>query len=156
MRSLGVFSPYAEDVEEATCHSAGDEVCTTAQYITHLNQTARCGIRHWRLPTSLELFNLFDFGETGEEAQALSVSYFPQQSQNEDYSGHTWTSAVSYMNYSLLMANGSHSYRFISHLGLAKGEVSVIEIYDQNKEADSGSSLLLPVRMVANPVENQE
>lgn len=90
------------------------------------------------------------------EAQALSVSYFPQQSQNEDYSGHTWTSAVSYMNYSLLMANGSHSYRFISHLGLAKGEVSVIEIYDQNKEADSGSSLLLPVRMVANPVENQE
>ncbi|MBJ7018666.1 hypothetical protein JG655_18385, partial [Vibrio cholerae] len=87
------------------------------------------------------------------EAQALSVSFFPQQTQNEDYSGHTWTSALSHTNYTPSLGDGIRNYKIISHLGLDKGELIILEIYDQNKEAGAGSSLLLPVRMVADPVE---
>ncbi|PAR35438.1 Lcl domain-containing protein [Vibrio metoecus] len=152
----GRFSPYADDLAEATCRSAGDALCTTAQYIEHLNQTARCGIRQWRLPTNAELFNLFDFGDMGEDAQALSVAYFPQQSQNQDYSGHTWTSALSHTNYALSLSECVKNYKIISHLGLSKGELSILEVYNQDQAADAGSSLVLPVRMVADVVEVEE
>lgn len=103
-----------------------------------------------------ELFNLFDFGDMGEDAQALSVVYFPQQSQNQDYSGHTWTSALSHTNYALALSEGVRNYKIISHLGLNKGELSILEVYNQDQVADAGSSLVLPVRMVADVVEVEE
>ncbi|AXN34406.1 DUF1566 domain-containing protein [Vibrio coralliilyticus] len=148
----GKFEPFADDVTAAKC--SGDNICTTEQYVAHLNTQKVCGISTWRLPTFGEFYNLIDFGETtkapDDRVYGLDTTYFPHQSVNSEFAeGEVWTSTEFYTEYENIKTAGSMYIQVAQTRGSTRGVTYGIEIYSDQVAADSGSSWQLPIRLVA-------
>lgn len=155
------FKPFSKDVELAGCKDAGDEVCTTSQYVQYINKQSLCGITGWRLPTYRETYDLLDFGEqtlfapNDEYAKynvyGFNVKYFPQQTIGSPYLGY---GAFGIATLSLRMASsqlidGEIYFPAIVSRGKDRGTISYVEIRSSNTSAGADDSYQFPIRLVA-------
>jgi len=157
----GQVTTYKEDLAEATCVDSKDSICSTQDYVEHVNKIELCGKSDWRLPTGYEFYSLIDFGETkvneDGDIYGLTVKYFPNQSKGGNYTnaGSVWTQTVSNPNTAAQNIKGAISIRAIGTLGNSRGEVSFSEIYTDRVDPDNpdnpyiSDSYLYPVRLVS-------
>ncbi|MBO7911116.1 DUF1566 domain-containing protein [Vibrio sp. G41H] len=153
----GVVTPYDQDVDLATCKTKGDEVCTTQDYVEHINSINLCGKSDWRLPTFHEFYNLLDFGETETnsdgKAYGLTYKYFPHQTAGIDYTsyiGSVWNQSIIYNQYSNTTVDGGFYYNEIGTLGGDRGYISALEIYSGDVDSsDNYDSYQFPARLVS-------
>tara|TARA_Y100001956_G_scaffold74453_1_gene81548 strand:+ start:1432 stop:2859 length:1428 start_codon:yes stop_codon:yes gene_type:complete len=150
----GVIDPYYEDIDVLGCRDS-DNICTTEEYVNYLNTEAVCGLTNWRLPTSHEVYNLIDFGETqtdeSNNVYGFTKQFFPLQSIASYYeTGVIWTKFASFSEYSdQAWANG-HFFNAIETRGASRGSISPQEIYTSESPADSGDSYQFAIRLVAD------
>ncbi|MFT7682932.1 MAG: hypothetical protein ACI935_002418 [Moritella dasanensis] len=151
----GKVMPYKEDLALATCVDSKDSICSTQDYVEHINEIKLCGKSDWRLPTGYEFYNLIDFGETKVDGDGdvygLTVKYFPNQSVGSEYLefGNVWTQAVSYTIYTPNNIKGAVSYSLIGTNGAERGEQSPYEIYTDKVSDDNNDSYTFPTRLVS-------
>lgn len=152
----GKVTPYDQDVDMATCKAKGDAVCTTQDYVEHINSINLCGKSDWRLPTFHEFYNLLDFGETeahtNGKAYGLTYKYFPHQSIGGEYTeiGSVWNKSIIYNQYSNTTVNGGFYYNEIGTLGGDRGYISSLEIYSGDVDSsDNYDSYQFPARLVS-------
>ncbi|MCG6310323.1 DUF1566 domain-containing protein [Vibrio alginolyticus] len=155
------FKPFSKDVELAGCKDAGDEVCTTSQYVEYINKQSLCGITGWRLPTYRETYDLLDFGEqtlfapNDEYAKynvyGFNVKYFPQQTIGSPYLGYGafWHSDFKFTNASSQLIDGEIYFPAIVSRGKDRGTISYVEIRSSNTSAGADDSYQFPIRLVA-------
>ncbi|HDM8044263.1 TPA: DUF1566 domain-containing protein [Vibrio campbellii] len=155
------FKPFSKDVELAGCKDAGDEVCTTSQYVEHINKQSLCGISGWRLPTHRETYDLLDFGEQtlfapNDEHKAynvygFNVKYFPQQTIGSPYLeyGAFWHSDFTFVNTSSQLVDAEVYFPAIISRGVDRGTISLVDIRSSNTSADASDSYQFPIRLVA-------
>lgn len=149
------FKPYSDDLQVVGCVEAKDNLCSTQQYVAHMNQQNLCGITQWRLPTYLEFYDIIDFGETAkdenDQVYGLDVRYFPQQTQGSPdlNTGAIWLNNISFNNYSPYQTLGAVQYPVVATKGADRGYVSFVEIYSDKVTPDSGTSFQFPIRLVA-------
>jgi len=155
------FKPFSKDVELAGCKDAGDEVCTTSQYVEYINKQSLCGITVWRLPTYHETYDLLDFGEqtlfapNDEYAKynvyGFNVKYFPQQTIGSPYLGYGafWHSDFKFTNASSQLIDGEIYFPAIVSRGKDRGTISYVEIRSSNTSAGADDSYQFPIRLVA-------
>ena len=155
------FKPFSKDVELAGCKDAGDEVCTTSQYVEHINKQSLCGISGWRLPTYRETYDLLDFGEQtlfapNDEHKAynvygFNVKYFPQQTIGSPYLeyGAFWHSDFTFVNTSSQLVDAEVYFPAIISRGVDRGTISLVDIRSSNTSADADDSYQFPIRLVA-------
>lgn len=151
----GVIEPYIEDINILGCRST-DNICTTEEYVNYLNKEAVCGITNWRLPTSHEVYNLIDFGETETDADnqvyGFTKQFFPLQSKASYYeTGVIWTKFASFSEYSDQAAANGHFFNAIETRGEPRGSISPQEIYTSETPTDNSDSYQFAVRLVAYP-----
>jgi len=150
----GKVMPYKEDLALADCVERKDSICSTQDYVEHINEIKLCGKSDWRLPTGYEFYNLIDLGETATnedgKVYGLTVKYFPNQTKGGNYTsaGSVWTQTVSYPNSVDQNQKGGISIREIGTLGYLRGHVSFTEIYTDSVDPDYSDSYLYPVRLV--------
>lgn len=151
----GQVTPYKEDLVLATCVDSKDSICSTQDYVEHVNTIELCGKSDWRLPTGYEFYSLIDFGETkvneDGDIYGLTVKYFPNQSKGGNYTdaGSVWTQTVSNPNTAAQNTKGAISIRSIGTLGNSRGDVSFTEIYTDSVAPDNYDSYLYPARFVS-------
>ncbi|NOH97150.1 DUF1566 domain-containing protein [Vibrio sp. 99-70-13A1] len=152
----GKVTPYDQDVDLATCKTTGDNVCTTQDYVEHINSINLCGKSDWRLPTFHEFYNLLDFGETethaNGKAYGLTYKYFPHQSIGGEYTeiGSVWNQSIIYNIYSKSTVEGGFYYNEIGTLGGDRGYISALEIYSGDVDSsDNYDSYQFPARLVS-------
>ncbi|WP_373945625.1 DUF1566 domain-containing protein [Vibrio chagasii] len=152
----GVVTPYDQDVDLATCKTKGDAVCTTQDYVDHINALNLCGKSDWRLPTFHEFYNLLDFGETEKNADGkvygLTYKYFPHQSIGGQYTeiGSVWNQSIIFNQYSNTTVDGGFYYNEIGTLGDDRGYISALEIYSGDVDSsDNYDSYQFPARLVS-------
>ncbi|OLQ81634.1 hypothetical protein BIT28_04420 [Photobacterium proteolyticum] len=150
----GKFEPYIEDINLAGCQDAGDNICTTEQYVDYLNNNEVCGITDWRLPTLYEFYDLIDFGETETDADdlvyGLTYAYFPLQSKASYLeTGTVWTSTPSFTEYSDQALKGQEIRAFVETRGTYRGKFSFVEINSDKVDSDNSDSYQMPIRLVA-------
>ncbi|EOX4808906.1 DUF1566 domain-containing protein [Vibrio alginolyticus] len=155
------FKPFSKDVELAGCKDAGDEVCTTSQYVEYINKQSLCGITVWRLPTYRETYDLLDFGEQtlfapNEEyaphnVYGFNVKYFPQQTIGSPYLeyGAFWHSDFTFVNTSSQLVDAEVYFPAIISRGVDRGTISLVDIRSSNTSADADDSYQFPIRLVA-------
>ncbi|ELA7187681.1 DUF1566 domain-containing protein [Vibrio alginolyticus] len=155
------FKPFSKDVELAGCKDAGDEVCTTSQYVEYINKQSLCGITGWRLPTYRETYDLLDFGEQtlfapNEEyaphnVYGFNVKYFPQQTIGSPYLeyGAFWHSDFTFVNTSSQLVDAEVYFPAIISRGVDRGTISLVDIRSSNTSADADDSYQFPIRLVA-------
>ncbi|MBE3669754.1 DUF1566 domain-containing protein [Vibrio navarrensis] len=149
------FKPYSDDLQVVGCVEAKDNLCSTQQYVAHMNQQSLCGITQWRLPTYLEFYDIIDFGETAKDENdhvyGLDVRYFPQQTQGSPdlNTGAIWLNNISFNNYSPYQTLGVVQFPVVATKGADRGYVSFVEIYSDKVSPDSGTSFQFPIRLVA-------
>lgn len=155
------FKPFSKDVELAGCKDAGDEVCTTSQYVEYINKQSLCGINGWRLPTYRETYDLLDFGEQtlfapNEEyaphnVYGFNVKYFPQQTIGSPYLeyGAFWHSDFTFVNTSSQLVDAEVYFPAIISRGVDRGTISLVDIRSSNTSADADDSYQFPIRLVA-------
>lgn len=155
------FKPFSKDVELAGCKDAGDEVCTTSQYVEHINKQSLCGIAGWRLPTYRETYDLLDFGEqtlfapndeyTPYNVYGFNVKYFPQQTIGSPYLeyGAFWHSDFTFVNTSSQLVDAEVYFPAIISRGVDRGTISLVDIRSSNTSADADDSYQFPIRLVA-------
>ncbi|MEZ8579940.1 DUF1566 domain-containing protein [Vibrio splendidus] len=153
----GLVTPYDQDVDLATCKTKGDAICTTQDYVEHINAMNLCGKSDWRLPTFNEFYNVLDFGETETnsdgEVYGLTYKYFPHQTLGIDYTTYTgsvWTQSITYSQYTNTAVEGGFYYNEIGTQGSDRGVVGSIEIYSGDVDSsDNYDSYQFPVRLVS-------
>ncbi|WP_261905079.1 DUF1566 domain-containing protein [Vibrio fortis] len=152
----GVVTPYELDIAEATCQTQGDSICTTQDYVEHINSISLCGKTDWRLPTFHEFYNLLDFGETEKNEKGavygLTYKYFPHQTSGGNYTsiGAVWNQSIVYNQYSPSAVEGGFYYNEIGTLGGERGYISALEIYSGDVDSSENSdSYLFPARLVS-------
>jgi len=156
----GKVMPYKEDLALATCVDSKDSICSTQDYVEHINEIKLCGKSDWRLPTGYELYNLIDFGETkvdeSGDVYGLTVKYFPNQSTESEYHnyGHVWTQGGSYDAYTSANIKGAISYKLIATSSgdsgyVVRGEQSRLEINTDKVSDDNYDSYTFPARLVS-------
>ncbi|MGI9945925.1 Lcl domain-containing protein [Vibrio hyugaensis] len=149
------FKPYYEDLEVVGCVDAADGICSTSQYVEHINKQSLCGITDWRLPTYQEFYDVLDLGETEKDADGnvygMTTAYFPQQGKGSPdvESGAIWLSDFTFNNYSTYNYEGALQFAVIAAKGADRGYVSFVEIYSDKVERDTGTSYQFPIRLVA-------
>ncbi|MDW1519899.1 DUF1566 domain-containing protein [Vibrio sp. Vb5032] len=155
------FKPFSKDVELAGCKDAGDEVCTTSQYVEYINKQSLCGINGWRLPTYRETYDLLDFGEQTRFAPneeyaphnvyGFNVKYFPQQTIGSPYLeyGAFWHSDFTFVNTSSQLVDAEVYFPAIISRGVDRGTISLVDIRSSNTSADADDSYQFPIRLVA-------
>jgi len=160
-RLFAFESETFKDVELAGCKDAGDEVCTTSQYVQYINKQSLCGITGWRLPTYRETYDLLDFGEqtlfapNDEYAKynvyGFNVKYFPQQTIGSPYLGYGafWHSDFKFTNASSQLIDGEIYFPAIVSRGKDRGTISYVEIRSSNTSAGADDSYQFPIRLVA-------
>ncbi|MBW3695457.1 DUF1566 domain-containing protein [Vibrio sp. T187] len=149
-------TPFSKDLDMATCKTSGDEVCSTQDYINHINGLNLCGKSDWRLPSLHELYNIIDFGETEKHESGvvygLSHKYFPHQTIGSEYTeyGTVWSKAINFNNYSPYITEGAVYYNQLGMLGSNRGTIGNIEIYTDAVDAASyDDSYQFPARLVS-------
>ncbi|MCH1924189.1 DUF1566 domain-containing protein [Shewanella sp. C32] len=152
------FKPHATDIAQAGCTAAGDNICTTKDYVDYVNTQTLCGVSNWRLPTDGEIFNLIDFGETATDANdnlyGFSVKYFPNQGFGPDYGyGAVWSDNVAFSQYAAYAEEHTMYYPYITtRTADYRGSRSFITVQDESYDTDS-ASYQLPVRLTATKGE---
>lgn len=148
-------TPFSKDLAMATCHDAGDAVCTTQDYVEHINGLNLCGQTDWRLPKLHEMYNVIDFGETEKHESGavygLSHKYFPHQTIGSKYTkyGTVWSLAINFNNYSPYITEGAVFYNQLGMLGTERGVISNSEINTDAVDADNDDSFQFPARLVS-------
>ncbi|MGO2160064.1 MAG: Lcl domain-containing protein [Vibrio toranzoniae] len=153
----GLVTPYDQDVALATCHTKGDHVCTTQDYVEYINSINLCGKSDWRLPKFHEFYNLLDFGETEKnkdgEVYGLTYKYFPHQTlgiENTTYTGSVWTQSITYNLYTNTAVEGGFYYNEIGTQGADRGNVEPLEIYSGDVDSSANNdSYQFPARLVS-------
>lgn len=153
----GLVTPYDQDVALATCHTKGDHVCTTQDYVEYINSINLCGKSDWRLPKFHEFYNLLDFGETEKnkdgEVYGLTYKYFPHQTLGIDYTTYTgsvWTQSITYNLYTNTAVEGGFYYNEIGTQGADRGNVGPLEIYSGDVDSSANNdSYQFPARLVS-------
>lgn len=149
------FKPYYEDLEVVGCVDAADGICSTSQYVEHINKQSLCGIADWRLPTYQEFYDALDLGETEKDTDGnvygMTMAYFPQQGKGSTdiESGAIWLSDFTFNNYSTYNYEGALQFAVVAAKGADRGYVSFVEIYSDKVERDTGTSFQFPIRLVA-------
>lgn len=155
------FKPFSKDVDLAGCKDAGDEVCTTSQYVEFINKQSLCGITGWRLPTYRETYDLLDFGEqtlfapndeySPHNVYGFNVKYFPQQTIGSPYLEHGafWHSDFTFVNTSSQLIDAEVYFPAIISRGVDRGTISLVDIRSSNTSADADDSYQFPIRLVA-------
>ncbi|MEL7414248.1 MAG: DUF1566 domain-containing protein, partial [Pseudomonadota bacterium] len=155
------FKPFSEDVDLAGCKDAGDEVCTTSQYVEYINKQSLCGITGWRLPTYRETYDLLDFGEqtlfapnderSPHNVYGFNVKYFPQQTIGSPYleDGAFWHSDFTFVNTSSQLIDAEAYFPAIISRGVDRGTISLVDIRSSNTSGDASDSYQFPIRLVA-------
>ena len=149
------FKPYYEDLDVVGCVDAADDICSTSQYVEHINKQSLCGITDWRLPTYQEFYDVLDLGETEKDADdnvyGLSVAYFPHQGKGSPdiETGAIWLDDFTFNNYSVYNYEGALQFPVVATKGADRGYVSFVEIYSDKVERDTGTSFQFPIRLVA-------
>ncbi|ELE7131767.1 DUF1566 domain-containing protein [Vibrio harveyi] len=155
------FKPFSKDVDLASCKDAGDEVCTTSQYVEYTNKQSLCGIASWRLPTYRETYDLLDFGEqtlfapndeyAPYNVYGFNVKYFPQQTIGSPYLeyGAFWHSDFKFTNASSQLIDGEVYFPAIVSRGVERGTISYVEIRSSNTSVGADDSYQFPIRLVA-------
>lgn len=152
---LDNFTPFSTDVDLATCNTEGDSICSTKDYVEHINSIKLCGKSDWRLPRFHELYNLIDFGETktneGNKPYGLSANYFPNQPKGhpEIEEGNVWIQTTNYNIFSPYIYPGSVYINTINLLGHNRGSVGNVEVYSNLAPSDIGESYIYPTRLVS-------
>ncbi|MDA0142753.1 DUF1566 domain-containing protein [Vibrio sp. RW] len=153
----GLVTPYDQDVALATCHTKGDHVCTTQDYVEYINSINLCGKSDWRLPKFHEFYNLLDFGETEKnkdgEVYGLTYKYFPHQTlgiEYTTYTGSVWTQSITYNLYTNTAVEGGFYYNEIGTQGADRGNVGPLEIYSGDVDSSANNdSYQFPARLVS-------
>ncbi|ACH64355.1 DUF1566 domain-containing protein [Aliivibrio fischeri] len=159
---LADVTPFSKDEALATCKTAGDEICTTKDYVNYINSIQLCGKSDWRLPRFHEIYNLIDFGErqtnSSSATYGLSHYFFPNQpiGSSDIEEGGVWHQTMTYGTYTPYNNDGALSFNTINLLGENKGSVSTVEVYTsktppkfKNTEYENDPSYLFPARLVS-------
>lgn len=154
----GSFEPFIEDLKVLGCED-GKGICTTEQYVAHLNSEQVCGISNWRLPTPGEVYNLIDFGETATDSDGLvygfDTQYFPLQSKASYFeTGVVWTTFDMFSEYSAQAIQGGSYYNAVQTRGTDRGLTYMVEIYSDKTPVDNYDSYQLATRLVADVETN--
>ena len=152
----GAHTSFSKDIAEATCKTAGDEVCTTQNYIDHLNTNAYCGKTDWNLPTNFNIYNLLDFGETEKDSNGkvygFTLKYFPNQPTGSpdigEQEGELWSSGLYYPEYGEYV-KGEKAFNYVKARGAVRGEITSIQVYSDKTPQDNDYSYLFPARLVS-------
>ncbi|EKQ5900212.1 DUF1566 domain-containing protein [Vibrio parahaemolyticus] len=153
------FKPFSKDLEQVGCVNARDDICSTKQYIEHINQKSLCGITNWRLPDYQEFYDVLDFGETEKDASGvvygMNFKFFPQQTLGSPYLeyGSVWFQAFTFTENDKVKTPEYLRMPLVTVRGADRGQSSSIEIYSDKKDPTADDSYQFPIRLVAEKGE---